>query len=167
MAGGWVPGESARLPGPAQREGMRPPAEHARAPASLAKVKAVSLSLGVSCATRTPPAQQAGSGAPWVPCSCPSESDPCFHFGNQLLEASVALGSQGHLDGKGTMCAQKGRLGLGVDRFVRNQKFLVCVQQENEVKRHLSEQGDPDPSFLFPPFSNKLFMEKHIFARQC
>ena len=45
---------------------------------------------------------------------------------------------------------KKEYVGLEVGRFVRNQKFLVCVQQ-NGVRRHLSEQGDCDPSFLFLP----------------
>lgn len=51
---------------------------------------------------------------------------------------------------RGVEKKKKEYVGLEVGRFVRNQKFLVCVQQ-NGVRRHLSEQGDCDPSFLFLP----------------
>ena len=96
-------------------------------------------SVGVSRAMWMPPAQQAGSGAasgfwllPQAWGSRAGESDLGSHFGTQLLEASIALGSRGHLDGKGTTFAQKERWGWGLTGLSETRSFWFVSDRRAE-----------------------------------
>ena len=76
MAGGRAPGASPRLPGPARREGARPPAQHA-APRSPGPRSRLCLRLWVyhvRCGCRQP--SRRGRGPPRVSGSCPRPGAP-------------------------------------------------------------------------------------------
>lgn len=61
-----------------------------------------------------------------------SGSDQHPHFGNQVLEAAIALGSPGRVDGKGTIFAQKERWGWKLAGLLGTRSFWFVSNRRME-----------------------------------
>lgn len=113
-------------------EGVRPLAEHTVAMGPLAKVKVVAVR---GCILSEVDAASPGA---WGLCSCPRPraAGPADqrHSGSQQLEAVLARASQGQVGGKGTISAQKEKVGLEVGVLVRTEVSGLCPTGEGRGK---------------------------------